>query len=382
MKLIYASSLGLVAANQIVRFDDPKFLLSGIFDDNHLDAHTVFNKFLNGRWCQTLDDFSYPLESDDWTYLEDKPVEKWCKMWRLCRIETKRRELSCNQVNYRNMKTRGLNQQSSNFFANTKSLAYAADRVDFSNPEHLESKVLAGHVCETDYNETPCLKKTCNCDLQLADKVLNYVVEYYKNNPHDEDLEMSADTEMVAPEAVEAIEQEAEQEPESFDKKVVEIVQDHAVLVAEHTQLVEDIAHFKDKVQEVVSEHATNTLSELKDTLVPVDDSLEIEEEIFEEASSTADLVLSNLVSDTNEAGQLQEMNEYALGQIEQVGDVIEGMQITGTEGEAHARPASQQTVASEEEPIVSEEQAGDTLEDIAAFNQDFVFEDTISIKK
>lgn len=381
MKLLYASAFGLVAGNQIVRFDDPKFLLSGIFDDNHLDAHTIFNKFLDGRWCHTLDDFSYPLEADDWTYLEDKPVEKWCKMWRLCRIETKRRELSCNQVNYRNMKSRGLNQQSSNFFANTKTLAYAADRVDFSNPEHLESKVLAGHVCETEYNETPCLKKTCNCDLQLADKVLNYVVEYYRNNPHDEDLEAPADVDVVAPQAVEAIEKEAEEDPESFDDKVVEIVQDHAVLVAEHTQLVEDIAHFKEKVQDVVSEHATNTLSELKNTLVPVDDSLEIEEEIFEEASSTADLVLANLVSDSkSSAGKLEEMNEFALGQIEEVGDVIEGMQITGVEGHS----PQEQTVESEQE-VVSEadgEQAGNTLEDIAAFNQDFVFEDTISIKK
>ena len=103
MKLVFASTIGLAAASQseLVNFDSPKSMLNAVFEDNHFSPAQVYQDFMNGRWCKTLDDFSYPLESDDWTYLEDKPVEKWCKMWRLCRIETKRRELSCNQVNYR-----------------------------------------------------------------------------------------------------------------------------------------------------------------------------------------------------------------------------------------------------------------------------------------
>lgn len=272
MKFYYALA-PLVAANQVVKFNDPKHLLTGVFNDNNLDANYIFSRFMSGRWCQTLDDFSYPIENDDWTYLQDKPVEKWCKMWRLCRIETKRNEISCNRVNYQ--RAPGLNNQNG-FFARTGLLSYAADTVDFSNPLHLQSKVLAGHVCETQINETPCLKKTCNCDLQLADKVLDYVTEVLKSESNSvaqiaEAAPVVSETEPV----VEQIEAETESiaeleneiqaeisEQADLNVKVEEIVQDHATLVDEHTKLVEDIAAFKHKVQDVVEEHAKATLAE------------------------------------------------------------------------------------------------------------------------
>lgn len=386
MKLLYASAFGLVAANQIVRFDDPKFLLTGIFDDNHLDAQQIFDQFMNGRWCHTLDDFSYPLESDDWTYLSDKPVEKWCKMWRLCRIETKRRELSCNQVNYRNMATRAANQQSGNFFASTATLAYAADREEEGHMNG-HDKILAGYYCETEFNETPCLQKTCSCDLQLADKVLKYVLEYYGAEReammavqgmaalgHEASAVEAAvhdSAEAFVNSEVPAIEASVSDEAKTFDEKVVEIVEDHAVLVAEHTQLVEDIAHFKEKVQDVVKEHTETNLEGLAQSLSPVDHSLETEEAVFAVASEKTDEVIGDLIAaehaegiselETVEApvGELLEMNDLALGQIAEVGDIIEDIS-----GE------------------VSETEAVNTIEDIAAFNQDFVFEDSISIKK
>lgn len=385
MKLVFASTIGLAAASQseLVNFDSPKSMLNAVFEDNHFSPAQVYQDFMNGRWCKTLDDFSYPLESDDWTYLEDKPVEKWCKMWRLCRIETKRRELSCNQVNYRNANARRHNQQKG-FFADTNQLAYSAPRAGYSQHHH-NQKVLAGRVCESDVNETPCLKKTCSCDLQLADKVLNFVIQQHNNyNPVQQNQESEESisfafneetgrtSEVDSKSEVEIQDQESESEEiitdESLDEKVQEIVQDHAVLVAEHSQLVEDIATFKEKVQVVVEEHAKSTMIDLKDTLAPIDDSLAVEEEHFEEASNTADVVLEELVeevssdhdsSSAEQLDQLEEMNEFALDQINEVGEQIEDMQ-------------------AEEDESVSE----DTLSDIAAFNQDFVFEDSITIKK
>ena len=386
MKLVFASTIGLAAASQseLVNFDSPKSMLNAVFEDNHFSPAQVYQDFMNGRWCKTLDDFSYPLESDDWTYLEDKPVEKWCKMWRLCRIETKRRELSCNQVNYRNANARRHNQQKG-FFADTNQLAYSAPRTGYSQHHH-NQKVLAGRVCESDVNETPCLKKTCSCDLQLADKVLNFVIEQHNNYPVQENQESEESisfafneetgrtSEVDSTSEIEIQDQESESDSEeiitdeSLDEKVQEIVQDHAVLVAEHSQLVEDIATFKEKVQVVVEEHAKSTMIDLKDTLAPIDDSLAVEEEHFEEASNTADVVLEELVeevsshhdsSSAEQLDQLEEMNDFALDQINEVGEQIEDMQ-------------------AEEDESVSE----DTLSDIAAFNQDFVFEDSITIKK
>lgn len=264
MKFYYGLA-PLVAANQVVKFNNPKHMLSGVFNDNGLDANYIFSRFMSGRWCQTLDDFSYPVENDDWTYLQDKPIEKYCKMWRLCRIETKRNEISCNRVNYR--RAPGLNNQN-NFFAKTSILSYEADTFDFNNAAHLQSKVLAGYVCDTQINETPCLKKTCNCDLQLADKILDHVKEILDSEGTPAVAQIAEAAPVVA--KVEApvsdeIETEAELESEiqaeiteqaDLNVKVEEIVEDHANLVDEHTQLVEDIAAFKNKVQEVVEEHA------------------------------------------------------------------------------------------------------------------------------
>jgi len=298
MKFYYALAPVLATANQVVRFDDPKFLLANVLDSNDLDANTIFERFMAGRWCKTLDDFSYPIENDDWTYLQDKPVEKWCKMWRLCRIETKRNEISCNRVNYR--KAPGLNNQKG-FFAKTNMLSYTADTVDFSNPLHLQSKVLAGHVCETEVNETPCLKKTCNCDLQLADKVLDHVVEVLKSEgsfpikseeiaaPVVEEItqEEAIAVEQVAVEEGEKLENEIQNEIEEqvdLNVKVEEIVQDHATLVDEHTKLVEDIAAFKHKVQDVVEEHAKTTVEETEP--VVVEEEPEVANEVIDDIAS------------------------------------------------------------------------------------------------
>jgi hypothetical protein len=379
MKLLSASLPVIALANQVVRFDDPKFLLTGIFETNDLDASEIFEKFMNGRWCKTLNDFSYPIENDDWTYLQDKPVEKWCKMWRLCRIETKRNEMTCNQVNYRNPKTRGLNQQKG-FFAKTNMLAYSADLVNFSDPTHLQSKVLAGHVCETEYNETPCLKKTCNCDLQLADKVLDHVVDYYKQEilaNRETETQISQETESVeetnqtpievqeeeqettpveeiveTEETIEVVEQSEEsedvvdnEEPEenNLNEKVEEIVEDHAKLVEEHTQLVEDIASFKEKVQDVVEEHAKTTMTDLKDSLAPVNESLAQEEELFEASSETIDEAVEVLSEEGNDTQDLLSTLAETSVKAEEMGDNADTM-----------------------------------IDDIAAFNQDFVFQDAI----
>lgn len=345
MKLIVsATTLAVVSANQLVRFDNPKFLLTGVFEDNDFDAGIVFDQFMSGRWCQTLDDFSYPLENDDWTYLQNKPVEKWCKMWRLCRIETKRNEITCNQVNYRNPKSRAVNNQKG-FFANTKMLAYSADRVNFNDPLHLQSKVLAGHVCTTEYNETPCLKKTCNCDLQLADKVLDHVVEHYKNEYAEnkpEELEEQAASVI-----------EVEQPVENLNDKVEEIVADHAMLVEEHTKLVEDIAAFKHKVQDVVEQHAKSSLTDLKDSLAPVDESLAAEEEIFEESTET---VVHAIEALTQTEGKENE-------------DL--------TDEEAHNN-LMRVVVEAEAKANNMGDSANSMIDDIAAFNQDFVFEGAI----
>jgi len=364
MKLLSASLPVIALANQVVRFDDPKFLLTGIFETNDLDASEIFEKFMNGRWCKTLNDFSYPIENDDWTYLQDKPVEKWCKMWRLCRIETKRNEMTCNQVNYRNPKTRGLNQQKG-FFAKTNMLAYSADLVNFSDPTHLQSKVLAGHVCETEYNETPCLKKTCNCDLQLADKVLDHVVDYYKqeilaNRETETQISEEITVEETTPievqeeettpieveetiEVVEESEEVVEEEPENLNEKVEEIVEDHAKLVEEHTQLVEDIASFKEKVQDVVEEHAKTTMTDLKDSLAPVNESLAQEEELFEASSETIEEAVEVLSEEGNDTQDLLSTLAETSVKAEEMGDNADTM-----------------------------------IDDIAAFNQDFVFQDAI----
>jgi len=384
MKLLYATIPAMALANQVVRFDDPKFLLTGIFESNDLNAEEIFSRFMNGRWCKTLNDFSYPIENDDWTYLEDKPVEKWCKMWRLCRIETKRNEMTCNQVNYRNPKARGLNNQKG-FFANTKMLAYSADMVNFSNPKHLQSKILAGHVCETEYNETPCLKKTCNCDLQLADKILDHVVGIYRDEQAvlieaEEKVDESIDIEEAVEEAVdeavkEAVEEvveetaeevisevqaetdtveiteseESEEVPEgTLNDKVEEIVEDHAKLVEEHTQLVDDIATFKEKVQVVVEEHAKTTMTDLKDSLAPLDETVEEAEEVEETEES------EETIEESEEPEELEESDDKTK----------EDLISTLVETEAKALEMSDNT---------------DTMiDDIAAFNQDFVFQDAI----
>lgn len=433
------TTTGVAFANQLVRFDDPKFLLRGIFDENDLDADQIFDTYMSGDWCSTLDSFTYP-NKNDWAAFRANPVEKYCKMWRICRIETKRKEHTCNQINYRNRNSQGVNNQrlgtGARFFAGqSEKLAYAADHV-----ANLQQRNLAGYTCNTDVNETPCLRKTCICDLSLADNVLNYMVDFYKTeiaagrgeehglliqedseiDENSQELEISEEelqnfnkdqASSSAEETKQAllelsidseIPEETEIDQAALDEKVVEIVEDHAKLVEEHSKLVEDIASFKEKVQDVVAEHAKNTMTDLRDSLAPVEDldqSLAVENTDFEEASDTIEHTVVELIENSPALLATEEVESQQ--QVEQ----------TVTEESQESQEEENQIIENEQEipdelqeiselpeinidipedmmkEIQQRHEAGEAkkegndvfmIDDIAMFNQDFVFSDAI----
>lgn len=396
MKLVSSVALLAVAnANQVVRFDDPKFLLSGVFSDNDFDPESTLDKFFHGRWCNTLDTFSYPLKSDDYEYLQTRPVERLCKQWRECRMRVRRREVSCNQINYRTQKARGVNQQGitarGGFFANNKLLTYGCDRVDFSNPLHQKADILAGHVCISDYNETPCLEKTCECDLTLADSALNYIVDFYK-----QEILTNEQSEPVVEIVAEKIEQEKAEEEEvkvvtvedvEFEDKLEEVVSDHAALVEEHDQLVSNIEDFKEKVTEIVEEHTERQLDSVRDNLLPVVATniatpLTDVEAIQDLISETEQEIIENTNEEQPSSSETEQVLVDETAESEsresprQLADIDELSLLADKLMQEHS--------ANEEADAVENDKDAEALfQDVAAFNMNALFESDLgSIKK
>ena len=435
--LTFFSLAGASLANQLVRFDDPKFLLRGVFDDNDLDADIIFDQFMSGEWCSTLDNFSFPRKSN-WAAMNANPVEKLCKMWRICRMETKRKEHTCNQLVYKNKQTQAVNGQpfgsGQRFFANQQTLSYSAQLYStLSGEEQQWSRNMAGYTCKTDINETPCLRKTCICDLTLADKTLDHVVAFYqqelkagRGEQHgllvEEDQQPLSEADFLN-ELKDTVIDQAEIDQMALDEQIVEIVQDHSKLVEEHSQLVQDINNFKEKVQNVVEEHTKLEPVSLE-SMEQLDKSLEAENNFFEEASDTAeDAVIEMMGQDLVVAEEIEE-EEAEVAESENLEDLeqsldaeLDSMQefFDAAEElkEESAKPAEEDSdipmidisgsdfnleIPEIPESMMAEiaarrereelEQEGEkenepaVFEDIAMFNQDFVFDDESLIKK
>lgn len=228
MKFYYALAPLAASANQIM-LSHPTSAIGQLLYTSEINGDAVLTNN-NGKWCATLINFEVPESNDDWEYLQDKPVEKMCKAWRYCRMNNRRNEASCASV------------------GSMQNPVYQYATFDVNNNFHTSSRVYAGHVCEP--NASNCLREACECDLALAEKLIEY---YQEQNAYDQEM-------VVADElpALEAEIQHEKTEQEILNEEVEEIVEDHAKLVDEHTQLVNDIAAFKHKVEEVVEEHSSN----------------------------------------------------------------------------------------------------------------------------
>lgn len=431
------SLAGASLANQLVRFDDPKFLLRGVFDDNDLSSDLIFDQFMSGEWCSTLDDFSFPRQSN-WSDMNAHPVERLCKMWRICRMETKRKEHTCNQISYNNPQSQAVNGQpfgaGQRFFANQQTLSYSAVLYNsLSAKDRQWSRNMAGYTCKTDVNETPCLRKTCICDLTLAEKTLQHVVSFYQQElkagrgaEHGLVVtsvdDITSEAEFLS-ELKETVIDQAEIDQMALDEQIVEIVEDHAKLVEEHSQLVEDINNFKDKVHNVVQEHSNVGPIENLETMDQLDQSLEAENTFFNEASDTAEDAVIEMMGqevvseeiEQEEEGKEEDDSEEALNDLQDsLNSELEAMKEYFDAAEQLQEEAAIESDSNENIPMIdigsdnfeleipeipesmmaeiaarhedskktddSDEPA--VFEDIAMFNQDFVFDDESLIKK
>lgn len=132
-----------------LKIDDPIFLVSSLLNDISFDSEKVVHELLNGRWCQTLKTYDFPVNEDEDEYLLHKPIERICQRWRFCRDNL-------------------LSMSSCKALRKEKVYQVSMQVIGLYDDKY---------QCDSGLNTLSCLQQHCECDLDLSKSILNSVLD-------------------------------------------------------------------------------------------------------------------------------------------------------------------------------------------------------------